>query len=70
MKKPFTRVENTELFTIEQVRAIAELMHTMRITSIEHNFDGLPSKTGSVYVSYIDEDGETKNNIFWRQNQD
>lgn len=68
-KEPFARVEGTELFTIEQARALAEMMHTMRIVSIRHNFVGKPSKTGSVWVDYIDENGDEQSRIFWRQDQ-
>jgi hypothetical protein len=68
-KQPFTKVDGTDLFTIEQARALAEMMHTMRIISVRHNFVGLPSKDGSVYVDYIDEDGDEQSRIFWRQDQ-
>jgi hypothetical protein len=68
-KQPFQSVDGTDLFTIEQARALAEMMHTMRITSIRHNFAGLPSKNGSVWVDYIDEDGDQQSRIFWRQDQ-
>jgi hypothetical protein len=53
-------------FTIEQLRALANLMHTMGIAEIKQD---ITQKESPIIVDYYTE-GEQSQRMYWRKDQD